>query len=64
MNYADNDNIYQEILEIEKLGDSTLTAEQKYRIAYMVIHAYHQGVSTGFIEASESDSLNLKTETV
>ena len=64
MNYADNDEIYQEILEIEKLGDSTLTAEQKYRIAYMVIHAYHQGVSTGFIEASESDSLNLKTETV
>ena len=64
MNYADNDEIYQEILEIEKLGDSTLTAEQKYRIAYMVIHAYHQGVSTGFIEASESNSLNLKTETV
>ena len=64
MNYADNDEIFQEILEIEKLGDSTLTAEQKYRIAYMVIHAYHQGVSTGFIEASESNSLNLKTETV
>ena len=64
MNYADNDEIYQEILDIEKLGDGTLNAEQKYRIAYMVIHAYHQGVSTGFIEASESDSLNLKTETV
>jgi hypothetical protein len=64
MNYADNDEIYQEILEIEKLGDSTLTAEQKYRIAYMVIHAYHQGVSLGFIEASESNSLITTTETV
>lgn len=62
MNYADNDNIYQEILEIEKLGDSTLTAEQKYRIAYMVINAYHQGVSTGFIEST--NSLTTQTETV
>jgi hypothetical protein len=62
MNYADNDNIYQEILEIEKLGDSTLTAEQKYRVAYMVIHAYHQGVSTGFIEST--NSLTTQTETV
>jgi hypothetical protein len=62
MNYADNDNIYQEILEIEKLSDSTLTAEQKYRIAYMVIHAYHQGVSTGFIEST--NSLTTTTETV
>jgi hypothetical protein len=61
MNYADNDEIYQEILEIEKLSDSTLTAEQKYRIAYMVIHAYHQGKSTGFIEASESNSLTTET---
>ena len=62
MNYADNDEIYQEILEIEKLGDSTLTAEQKYRIAYMVIHAYHQGKSAGFIEST--NSLTTQTETV
>jgi hypothetical protein len=54
MNYASNDEIFQEILDIEKLGDGTLTAEQKYRIAYMVIHAYHQGVSTGFIESTNS----------
>jgi hypothetical protein len=64
MNYASNDEIFQEILDIEKLGDGTLNAEQKYRIAYMVIHAYHQGVSTGFIEASESSSLTTTTETV
>ena len=64
MNYANNDEIYNEILDIEKLGDGTLNAEQKYRIAYMVIHAYHQGVSTGFIEASESSSLTTTTETV
>jgi hypothetical protein len=29
MNYASNDEIFQEILDIEKLGDGTLTAEQK-----------------------------------
>ena len=61
MNYADNDEIYNEIVDISK---DTFTAEQMYRIAYMVINAYHQGKSTGFIEASESDLLNLKTETV
>jgi hypothetical protein len=33
MNYASNDEIFQEILDIEKLGDGTLNAEQKYRIA-------------------------------
>ena len=61
MNYADNDEIYNEIVDI---SNGTLSAEQMYRIAYMVINAYHQGKSTGFIEASESDLLNLKTETV
>lgn len=64
MNYADNDEIYQEILEIEKLSNSTLTAEQMYRIAHMTIRAYHQGKSLGFIEASESSSLTTQTETV
>jgi hypothetical protein len=62
MNYASNDEIFQEILDIEKLGDSTLTAEQKYRIAHMTIRAYHQGVSTGFIEST--NSLTTTTETV
>jgi hypothetical protein len=62
MNYASNDEIFQEILDIEKLGDGTLNAEQKYRIAHMTIRAYHQGVSTGFIEAT--NSLTTQTETV
>jgi hypothetical protein len=62
MNYASNDEIFQEILDIEKLGDGTLNAEQKYRIAHMTIRAYHQGVSTGFIESTSS--LTTTTETV
>ena len=57
MNYASNDEIFQEILDIEKLGDGTLNAEQKYRIAYMVIHAYVipacAGVSRGSIRCSQ-----------
>ena len=59
MNYADNDDIYNEILDI---SNGTLSAEQMYRIAYMVINAYHSGKSTGFIEASESNSLTTQTE--
>ena len=62
MDYASNDEIFQEILDIEKLGDGTLTAEQKYRIAHMTIRAYQQGVSTGFIEST--NSLTTQTETV
>ena len=62
MNYADNDQIYQEILDIENLGDGTLTAEQMYRIAHMAIRAYHQGKTAGFVEAT--NSLLTTTETV
>ena len=58
MNYADNDEIYNEIVDI---SNDTFTAEQMYRIAYMVINAYHQGKSLGFIEASESSSLTTET---
>lgn len=61
MNYADNDEIYNEILDI---SNDTLSAEQMYRIAYMVINAYHQGKSLGFIEASESNLLTTQIETV
>jgi hypothetical protein len=59
MNYADNDEIYNEIVDI---SNDTFTAEQMYRIAYMVINAYHQGKSAGFIEST--NSLTTQTETV
>ena len=59
MNYASNDDIYNEIVRI---GQGKFTDEQIYQIAYMVIHAYHQGVSTGFIEST--NSLTTTTETV
>jgi hypothetical protein len=62
MNYASNDEIFQEILDIEKLGDGTSTPSRSTESLYMVIRAYHQGVSTGFIEST--NSLTTQTETV
>jgi hypothetical protein len=59
MNYADNDEIYNEIVRI---GQGKFTDEQIYQIAYMVICARLQGRDSAFIEATRS--LTTQTETV
>ena len=59
MNYADNDDIYNEIVRI---GQGKFTDEQIYQIAYMVIRARLQGRDTAFAEATKS--LTTQTETV
>jgi hypothetical protein len=59
MNYADNDDIYNEIVRI---GQGKFTDEQIYQIAYMVICARLQGRDSAFIEATRS--LTTTTETV
>lgn len=59
MNYADNDEIYNEIVRI---GQGKFTDEQIYQIAYMVIRARLQGRDSAFAEVT--NSLSTTTETV
>jgi hypothetical protein len=63
MNYASNDEIFQEILDIEGLGRWQIQrrAEVPNRL-HGDLCSYHQGVSTGFIESTRS--LTTQTETV
>jgi hypothetical protein len=50
MNYADNDDIYNEIVRI---GQGKFTDEQIYQIAYMVICARLQGRDSAFIDGNQ-----------